>query len=67
MFAFGAMFGSTVMARMSLFIGRLDFLLTDWQPIVPIWFWMAVLFALAVYVPLMLRNRRRKKRQAAEE
>jgi hypothetical protein len=30
MIAFGAMFGSTVMARMSLFIGRLDFLFRDW-------------------------------------
>jgi hypothetical protein len=30
MVAFGAMFGSTVMARMSLFIGRLDFLFRDW-------------------------------------
>ena len=29
MFAFGAMFGSTVMARMSLLIGRVYFLLTD--------------------------------------
>lgn len=30
MIAFGAMFGSTVMARLSLFIGRLWFLFTDW-------------------------------------
>jgi hypothetical protein len=30
MIAFGAMFGSTVMARMSLFIGRLSFLFGDW-------------------------------------
>ena len=30
MFAFGAMFGSTVMARMSLLIGRVYFLLADW-------------------------------------
>lgn len=30
MFAFGAMFGSTVMARMSLLIGRIHFLLCDW-------------------------------------
>lgn len=30
MVAFGAMFGSTVMARLSLFIGRLWFLFTDW-------------------------------------
>lgn len=38
MFAFGAMFGATVMARMALFIGRLDFLTTEWGPIVPVWF-----------------------------
>jgi hypothetical protein len=42
MFAFGAMFGATVMARMALFIGRLDFLTTMWAPIVPLWFWIAV-------------------------
>ncbi len=30
MIAFGAMFGSTVMARLSLFIGRLEFLFSDW-------------------------------------
>jgi hypothetical protein len=30
MIAFGAIFGSTVMARMSLFIGRLYFLFHDW-------------------------------------
>ncbi len=30
MFAFGAIFGSTVMARMSLLIGRTDFLINDW-------------------------------------
>ena len=30
MAAFGASFGYTVMARISLFIGRVQFLLTDW-------------------------------------
>lgn len=30
MIAFGAMFGNTVMARISLFIGRMRFLLKDW-------------------------------------
>ena len=30
MIAFGAMFGSTVMARMSLFIGRLWFIFAEW-------------------------------------
>lgn len=34
MFAFGAMFGSTVMARMSLLIGRVWFLLADWLHVV---------------------------------
>lgn len=35
MIAFGAMFGSTVMARMSLFIGRLVFLFSDWLHFIP--------------------------------
>jgi hypothetical protein len=30
MITFGAAFGYTVMGRMSLLIGRLDFLLADW-------------------------------------
>ena len=33
MFAFGAMFGATVMARMSLLIGRVYFLLHNWMHI----------------------------------
>ncbi|MGR3311457.1 MAG: hypothetical protein ACUZ77_11885 [Candidatus Brocadiales bacterium] len=33
MISFGASFGYTVMARMSLLIGRLQFLLRDWLPI----------------------------------
>ena len=35
MIAFGAMFGSTVMARLSLFIGRLVFLFQEWVPLIP--------------------------------
>jgi len=35
MIAFGAMFGSTIMARMSLFIGRLTFLFQDWIHLIP--------------------------------
>ena len=30
MIAFGAAFGNTVMARVSLFLGRMQFLLGDW-------------------------------------
>jgi len=34
MIAFGAAFGYTIMARISLFIGRIQFLLTDWLGII---------------------------------
>ena len=34
MVGFGASFGYTVMARISLFIGRLQFLLGDWLGII---------------------------------
>jgi hypothetical protein len=33
MFAFGAIFGSTIMARMSLLIGRMYFLIHDWAQV----------------------------------
>ena len=32
MIGFGAIFGATVMGRMTLFIGRLNFLVNDWRP-----------------------------------
>jgi len=38
MIAFGAMFGNTVMARLSLFIGRMSFLLHDWLGYYIPWF-----------------------------
>lgn len=38
MISFGAFFGSTVMARMSLLIERLQFLITQWFPLVKGWF-----------------------------
>lgn len=34
MIAFGAAFGYTIMARISLFIGRIQFLLSDWLGII---------------------------------
>ena len=33
MIGFGAIFGATVMGRMTLFIGRFDFLVNDWLPV----------------------------------
>jgi len=35
MIAFGAAFGNTVMARMSLLIGRMQFLFGQWIPLIP--------------------------------
>jgi hypothetical protein len=41
MIGFGAIFGATVMGRMTLFIGRFDFLLNDWRPeAVGAWNWI---------------------------
>jgi len=34
MIGFGAIFGATVMGRMTLFIGRFNFLVNDWLPVV---------------------------------
>ena len=74
MIGFGAMFGSTVMGRMTLFIGRLNFLINVWGREVAReshspWFWInyvAVSFVLAclaiVYLVLWL-NRRGEKPQ----
>ncbi len=59
MFAFGAMFGATVMARMSLLIGRVDFMLTRWGPIVPMGIWIALgtIIVVAIIASRILRNR----------
>ncbi len=62
MFAFGAMFGATVMARMALFIGRIDFLTNEWGRIVPVWFWMALGGFLGLIIAyLILRPKPPKK------
>lgn len=66
MFAFGALFGSTVMARMSLFIGRMDFILTDWGPTVPLWFWY-VLAGCVALLALAYTTRIRRKKRVREE
>jgi len=35
MIAFGASFGYTVMGRLSLLIGRINYLFQDWIPLIP--------------------------------
>ena len=66
MIGFGAMFGSTVMGRMTLFIGRLNFILNKWAPEVhseaqhPL-FWIifpSVLLAIAAGIVLYYIRRR---------
>lgn len=62
MFAFGAMFGSTVMARMALFIGRLDFMITGWGPMVPPIVWLIIgIVALLLIGYFMFRPKPPKK------
>lgn len=61
MFAFGAMFGATVMSRMALFIGRLDYLVTEWRPIVPDWFWIAAAVVIAAIAVIFYTSGRRMK------
>ncbi len=66
MFAFGAMFGSTVMARMALFIGRLDFITTEWVPIVPPWFWIALTALVVLLIGYVIFRPRPPKNAQAE-
>jgi hypothetical protein len=65
MFAFGAMFGATVMARMALFIGRVDFLTTDVFPLthrVPHWVWFYLIHdAIVIAIVIAILWRRKPK------
>jgi small neutral amino acid transporter SnatA (MarC family) len=70
MFAFGAMFGSTVMARMALFIGRLDFITNEWGPVVPLWFWIAggaILVLLGAYLIFRPKPPKKLTAESTEE
>lgn len=72
MIGFGAMFGATVMGRMTLFIGRLNFIINKWVPEVgreshSPWFWIvlpAVVGLIGVAVLLYYALTPRKKTQA---
>ena len=52
MIGFGAIFGATVMGRMTLFVGRFNFLLNEWVPEVRD-AWASELFRLAVALLLL--------------
>ena len=66
MIGFGAMFGATVMGRMTLFIGRLNFIINSWVPEVRAeshsqWFWwivaIVIIGTLALIVPRALKSK----------
>ena len=66
MISFGAFFGNTVMTRMAVFLERLQFLTTEWQPIVPMWMWVVLAFALALAVLTGVTRARRRKPKIEE-
>ncbi len=66
MIGFGAIFGATVMGRMTLFIGRFNFLLNDWGPQVRAawgveWFRLLVVVAAIAVLALGMRAVNRRK------
>ena len=71
MVGFGAIFGATVMGRMTLFIGRFNFLLTDWAPQVSAaWgstvFRVVVLALAAAAIVLVVRHLARRPQSGSE-
>jgi len=61
MIGFGAIFGATVMGRMTLFVGRFNFLVNDWAPEVGrVWpfAWFKVVLGLIVIGLIFLIHRR---------
>lgn len=67
MFAFGAVFGSTVMARMALLIGRVNFIVKDWWlPAVPIGFKIAIPIAITLLIVLISLWPKKPKKQMEE-
>jgi hypothetical protein len=67
MFTFGAIFGSTVMARLALLIDRMDFLLNDFGPFIGGPAVAFTLLACLTLLVLFLSWRRRKLHPEAEE
>ncbi|MBO4548905.1 MAG: hypothetical protein J5758_06785 [Abditibacteriota bacterium] len=68
MIGFGAIFGATVMGRMTLFIGRFNFLVNEWIPAVgETWQYTAgkiiILLGMGLLIILMIRGIREKRRK----
>lgn len=71
MIGFGAMFGATVMGRMTLFIGRLNFIINSWWPEVRVeshspWFWWVLVIVVIIALTLMLLNKLRPPKVAGK-
>jgi len=61
MIGFGAIFGATVMGRMTLFIGRFNFLAQEWAPQVSpglshYWVWVAVAAGIVLLAVILKRH-----------
>lgn len=72
MIGFGAIFGATVMGRMTLFIGRFNFLINQWVPEVErssgSWvFWVVVVCGVALMLYYVMRHQLKKPHKKIEQ
>lgn len=69
MIGFGSIFGATVMGRMTLFIGRFNFLITRWWPLAReeshnTWFWIVIPLVAIGIIMMLICSRRVSKGKA---
>ena len=72
MIGFGAIFGATVMGRMTLFIGRFNFLINSWVPEVhnsmkSALFYIVLIILIAVFITWNIISRRTKSNDQSSE
>ena len=70
MIGFGAIFGATVMGRMTLFVGRINFIINDWRPeVVSVWpstIFRVVVAAAAAVAIVLIANTIRTRRSGSQ-
>lgn len=69
MIGFGSIFGATVLGRMTLFVGRFNFLINDWWPQAAsdahsVWFWIVIPLIAAGLIMMLISSRRVSKGKA---
>ncbi|MBQ7525578.1 MAG: hypothetical protein IJT09_04020, partial [Abditibacteriota bacterium] len=74
MIGFGAIFGATVMGRMTLFIGRFNFLVNDWgKQVAADWHWLRIVLlvllndALVILVAIKIFNALKQKSEKSKD